>query len=98
MNVFPSVNYQMEDSGSDDSVNDEHVKVHDDVYHDLHHDDEDGAQQSERMDSGKLSGSSGNDASDLYDYKVDSYSIKLCVCCVCLSVRVCVSVWVKGKG
>ncbi|KAF3794691.1 Rho GTPase-activating protein 7 [Nymphaea thermarum] len=70
LNVFPSVNYQMEDSGSDDSVNDEHVKVHDDVYHDLHHEDDDGAQHSERMDSGKLSGSSGNDASDLYDYKV----------------------------
>ncbi|XP_020085776.1 rho GTPase-activating protein 7-like isoform X1 [Ananas comosus] len=58
---------QVEESGSEDSVDDENTDVKENGYHDAENVDLE--VNDERVLSGKLSESSGYDGSDLYDYK-----------------------------
>lgn len=77
-----SADSQIENSGSDDSTDDENLDVKGNGYHNVENGvDPDTDDDPERVLSGKLSESSGYAGSDLYDYKV------LCVCaceCICM--------------
>ncbi|XP_058107858.1 rho GTPase-activating protein 7 isoform X2 [Magnolia sinica] len=62
---------QMENSGSEESSDDENLDMKDNGYHDAENDvDPELDDDPERVLSGKLSESSGSAGSDLYDYKV----------------------------
>ena len=70
-----SADSQIENSGSDDSTDDENLDVKGNGYHNVENGvDPDTDDDPERVLSGKLSESSGYAGSDLYDYKV------LCAC------------------
>lgn len=65
-----SADSRIENSGSEDSTDDENVDVKDNGYHDAENEvDQDTDDDPERVLSGKLSESSGYAGSDLYDYK-----------------------------
>ena len=73
-----SADSRIENSGSEDSSDDENIDVKDNGYHDAENevdqetdDDADADADAERVLSGKLSESSGYAGSDLYDYKVE---------------------------
>lgn len=66
-----SADSQIENSGSDDSTDDENLDVKGNGYHDAENEvGPDTDEDPERVLSGKLSESSGYAGSDLYDYKV----------------------------
>ena len=66
-----SADSRIENSGSDDSTDDENVDMKDNGYHDAENEvDQDTDDDPERVLSGNLSESSGSAGSDLYDYKV----------------------------
>ncbi|XP_010276674.1 PREDICTED: rho GTPase-activating protein 7 [Nelumbo nucifera] len=66
-----SADSQMENSGSEDSSDDENLDMKDNGYHDAENEvDPEIDDDPERVLSGKLSESSGYAGSDLYDYKV----------------------------
>lgn len=66
-----SADSRMENSGSDDSSDDENMDVKENGYHDAENEvDQETDDDGERVLSGKLSESSGYAGSDLYDYKV----------------------------
>ena len=72
-----SADSQIENSGSDDSTDDENLDVKGNGYHNVENGvDPDTDDDPERVLSGKLSESSGYAGSDLYDYKV----LSVCVC------------------
>lgn len=72
-----SADSQIENSGSDDSTDDENLDVKGNGYHNVENGvDPDTDDDPERVLSGKLSESSGYAGSDLYDYKV----LHVCVC------------------
>lgn len=65
--MYPHV----EDSGSEGLSDDEVPQVHDEGYHDAHNElDVDADEDADRLRSGTLSESSGNEESDVYDLKV----------------------------
>ncbi|KAG8660263.1 rho GTPase-activating protein 7 isoform X1 [Manihot esculenta] len=65
-----SADSRMENSGSDDSSDDENMDVKENGYHDAENEvDQETDDGGERVLSGKLSESSGYAGSDLYDYK-----------------------------
>ncbi|KAG5238550.1 pleckstrin domain-containing family protein [Salix suchowensis] len=65
-----SADSRIENSGSDDSTDDENVDMKDNGYHDAENEvDQDTDDDPERVLSGNLSESSGSAGSDLYDYK-----------------------------
>ena len=66
-----SADSRIENSGSDDSTDDENMDMKENGYHDAENEvDQDSDDDPERVLSGKLSESSGSADSDLYDYKV----------------------------
>ncbi|KAK9673583.1 hypothetical protein RND81_12G176900 [Saponaria officinalis] len=68
-----SADSRIEISVSDDSTDDENSSVRDNGYHNTHNGaNHETDNNQERVLSGKLSGSSGYDGSDLYDYKVQA--------------------------
>ncbi|KAL9234814.1 hypothetical protein vseg_009640 [Gypsophila vaccaria] len=68
-----SADSRIEISGSDDSTDDENLSVGDNGYHNTQNEaDHETDNDQERVLSGKLSGSSGYDGGDLYDYKVQA--------------------------
>lgn len=70
-----SADSQIENSGSEDSTDDENIDTKDNGYHDAENEvDPETDDDRERVHSGKLSESSGYAGSDLYDYKVISLS------------------------
>ncbi|CAK7330647.1 unnamed protein product [Dovyalis caffra] len=65
-----SADSRIENSGTDDSTDDENMDMKDNGYHDAENEvDQDTDDDPERVLSGKLSESSGSAGSDLYDYK-----------------------------
>ncbi|KAJ4837777.1 Rho GTPase-activating protein 7 [Turnera subulata] len=65
-----SADSRMENSGSEDSSDDENMDIKDNGYHDAENEvDQETDDDPERVLSGKLSESSGSAGSDLYDYK-----------------------------
>ncbi|KAH8498776.1 hypothetical protein H0E87_017633 [Populus deltoides] len=65
-----SADSRIENSGSDDSTDDENMDMKENGYHDAENEvDQDSDDDPERVLSGKLSESSGSAGSDLYDYK-----------------------------
>lgn len=65
-----SADSQMENSGSEDSMDDENIESKENVYHDAENEaDRETDEDPEHMLSGKLSESSGYACSDLYDFK-----------------------------
>ncbi|GLT81764.1 hypothetical protein SLE2022_001980 [Rubroshorea leprosula] len=65
-----SADSQIDNSGSEDSTDDENVDIKDNGYHDAENEvDPETDDDPERVHSGKLSESSGYAGSDLYDYK-----------------------------
>ena len=73
-----SADSRIENSGSEDSTDDENIDMRDNGYHDAENEvDPDTEDDPERVHSGKLSESSGYAGSDLYDYKVSSFSLSL---------------------
>lgn len=65
-----SADSRIENSGSEDSTDDENIDMRDNGYHDAENEvDPDTEDDPERVHSGKLSESSGYAGSDLYDYK-----------------------------
>ncbi|XP_061958533.1 rho GTPase-activating protein 7 isoform X1 [Populus nigra] len=65
-----SADSRIENSGSDDSTDDENMDLKENGYHDAENEvDQDSDDDPERVLSGKLSESSGSAGSDLYDYK-----------------------------
>ncbi|KAL5580360.1 hypothetical protein UlMin_012802 [Ulmus minor] len=65
-----SADSRVENSGSEDSTDDDNVDMKDNGYHDAENDvDPETDDDPERVNSGKLSESSGYAGSDLYDYK-----------------------------
>lgn len=65
-----SADSRIENSGSDDSTDDENMDMKENGYHDAENEvDQDSDDDPERVLSGKLSESSGSADSDLYDYK-----------------------------
>lgn len=70
-----SADSRIENSGSEDSTDDENMDIKDNGYHDAENEvDQETDDDPERVLSGKLSESSGYAGSDLYDYKVPSYT------------------------
>lgn len=66
-----SADSRIENSGTEDSSDDENLDMKDNGYHDAENEvDPETDDDPERVDSGKLSESSGYAGSDLYDYKV----------------------------
>lgn len=66
-----SADSQIENSGSEESTDDENIDTKDNGYHDAENEvDPETDDDPERVHSGKLSESSGYAGSDLYDYKV----------------------------
>lgn len=71
-----SADSQIGHSGSEESSDNENMDMKDNGYHDAENEvDPDTDDDCDRILSGKLSESSGSAASDLYDYKVLSYSL-----------------------
>lgn len=67
-------------------------------YHDAENEvDPETDDEPERIHSGKLSESSGYAGSDLYDYKVGSLSLSLCICvahiCINFKIYYGISLW-----
>lgn len=68
-----SADSRIENSGSEESTDDENIDMKDNGYHDAENEVDPGTDDDpERVHSGKLSESSGYAGSDLYDYKVIS--------------------------
>lgn len=66
-----SADSQVENSGSEDSTDDDNIDVKENGYHDAENEvDQETDDDADRIQSGKLSESSGYAGSDLYDYKV----------------------------
>lgn len=66
-----SADSRIENSGTEDSSDDENLDMKDNGYHDAENEvDPETDDDPERVHSGKLSESSGYAGSDLYDYKV----------------------------
>ena len=73
-----SADSRIENSGTEDSTDDENLDMKDNGYHDAENEvDPETDDDPERVHSGKLSESSGSAGSDLYDYKVLSLSLSL---------------------
>lgn len=71
-----SADSRIENSGSDDSSDDENTDVKENGYHDAENEvDQETDYDAERVLSGKLSESSGSGGSDLYEYKVVRFSL-----------------------
>jgi len=71
-----SADSQVENSGSEDSTDDDNIDVKENGYHDAENEvDQETDDDADRIQSGKLSESSGYAGSDLYDYKVISCSV-----------------------
>ncbi|KDP43224.1 hypothetical protein JCGZ_22776 [Jatropha curcas] len=69
-----SADSRIENSGSEDSSDDETMDVKENGYHDAENEaDQETDDDAERVLSGKLSESSGYAGSDLYDYKVEAF-------------------------
>ncbi|KNA25116.1 hypothetical protein SOVF_009250 [Spinacia oleracea] len=69
-----SADSRIENSGSDDSTDDENLEVKGNGYHNAENEaDQETDDDQERVLSGKLSESSGYGGSDLYDYKVQAF-------------------------
>ncbi|XP_050237081.1 rho GTPase-activating protein 7 isoform X1 [Mercurialis annua] len=71
-----SADSRIENSGSEDSSDDENIDIKDNGYHDAENEvdqETDDVADAERVLSGKLSESSGYAGSDLYDYKVQAF-------------------------
>lgn len=69
-----SADSRIENSGSEDSTDDENMDVKENGYHDAENEvDQETDDDAERVLSGKLSESSGYAGSDLYDYKVEAF-------------------------
>ncbi|KAL2973212.1 hypothetical protein AAZX31_14G034300 [Glycine max] len=65
-----SADSQVENSGSEDSTDDDNIDVKENGYHDAENEvDQETDDDADRIQSGKLSESSGYAGSDLYDYK-----------------------------
>lgn len=95
-----SADSRIENSGSEDSSDDENMEMKDNGYHDAENEvdqDSDDDADAERVHSGKLSESSGYAGSDLYDYKVEPLLFSMCMliviglvlfcCCVCTLIE-----------
>jgi len=68
-----SADSRVENSGSEDSTDDDNIDVKENGYHDAENEvDQETDEDADRVQSGKLSESSGYAGSDLYDYKVIS--------------------------
>lgn len=66
-----SADSRVENSGTEDSTDDDNIDVKENGYHDAENEvDQETDDERDRVDSGKLSESSGYAGSDLYDYKV----------------------------
>ncbi|KAK7276660.1 hypothetical protein RIF29_17804 [Crotalaria pallida] len=66
-----SADSRVENSGTEDSTDDDNIDVKENGYHDAENEvDQETDDDAERVHSGKLSESSGYAGSDLYDYKV----------------------------
>lgn len=67
-----SADSRVENSGTEDSTDDDNIDVKENGYHDAENenDQETDDDDADRVHSGKLSESSGYAGSDLYDYKV----------------------------
>ncbi|RVX20032.1 Rho GTPase-activating protein 7 [Vitis vinifera] len=71
-----SADSRIENSGSEDSTDDENIDMRDNGYHDAENEvDPDTEDDPERVHSGKLSESSGYAGSDLYDYKLGNWGL-----------------------
>lgn len=71
-----SADSRVENSGSEDSTDDDNIDVKENGYHDAENEnDQETDDDADRVHSGKLSESSGYAGSDLYDYKVILYCI-----------------------
>jgi hypothetical protein len=76
-----SADSRIENSGTEDSTDDENLDMKENGYHDAQNEvDPETDDDAERVHSGKLSESSGYAGSDLYDYKVLSLSLYTCIC------------------
>lgn len=74
-----SADSRIDNSGSEDSTDDENINLKHNGYHDAENEvDPETDDEPERIHSGKLSESSGYAGSDLYDYKVNSVSFFVC--------------------
>lgn len=82
-----SVDSQTDNSGSDDSSDDENPDMKVNGYHDAENEvDPETDFDCDRRHRGKLSESSGSATSDLYDYKVFSLPLSLPLCgCLCIN-------------
>jgi hypothetical protein len=75
-----SADSRIENSGTEDSTDDENLDMKENGYHDAQNEvDPETDDDAERVHSGKLSESSGYAGSDLYDYKVLSLSLSLSI-------------------
>lgn len=73
-----SADSRIENSGSDESTDDDNLDIKDNGYHDAENEvDAETDDDPERIHSGKLSESSGYAGSDLYDYKVISLPLSV---------------------
>lgn len=71
-----SADSRIENSGTEDSTDDDNIDVKENGYHDAENEvDQETDDDGDRVHSGKLSESSGYAGSDLYDYKVISFSL-----------------------
>ena len=71
-----SADSRMDNSASEDSMDDENMETKENGYHDVENEAEQETDEDpERILSGKLSESSGYTCSDLYDFKVITCSI-----------------------
>ncbi|WVY89383.1 hypothetical protein V8G54_034897 [Vigna mungo] len=69
-----SADSRVENSGSEDSTDDDNIDVKENGYHDAENEvDQETDEDADRVQSGKLSESSGYAGSDLYDYKMESH-------------------------
>jgi hypothetical protein len=76
-----SADSRIENSGTEDSTDDENLDMKENGYHDAQNEvDPETDDDPERVHSGKLSESSGYAGSDLYDYKVLSLSLSRHMC------------------
>lgn len=105
-----SADSRIENSGTEDSTDDENLDIKENGYHDAQNEvDPETDDDPERVHSGKLSESSGYAGSDLYDYKVLSLSLYtymyaqphrctyalLCLCIwICLYVYMYFYLWI----
>ena len=77
-----SADSRVENSGTEDSTDDENIDVKENGYHDAENEvDQETDDDADRVHSGKLSESSGYAGSDLYDYKVISCNLLFAPSC-----------------